>query len=147
MRRSLRMVPVVLMGSLAIAYILARPTLATRVPYLAIIEFPVGAAIVALLLWAALARRERVAPPEPWHKHRQVVRALPDPAMERDLAVLERWLGSGDDPRAAADVVARAVSTDPVVQDRTRADLTEQMSIRASRRKRESLLKKHIEGV
>lgn len=147
MRRSLRLIPVVLMGSFAIAYVLARPGLVARVPHLPILEFPVGAAIVALLLWAALAsRRPRVAP-APWRKHAQVVRELPDPALSPDLATLERWVERGEDPAAAADVLARAASTDLREQDRVRAELAEELASRSSRRKREDLLIKHIEGV
>lgn len=147
MRRSLRMIPVILLGSFAIAYVLARPGLAQRVPHLAILEFPFGALLIGLLLWAALARREKRAPPVAWRKHEQVVRTLPDPALEADARILERWIETGDAPEAAGNVLARASSSDPSVQERTRAQFVSSSTHTSSRRKREQLLKKHVEGV
>ena len=145
MRRSLRLIPVALMGSLAIAYVLARPGLLGRIEHLDILEFPIGALVVAILLWAALARRKPEAPAVPWRKHTQIVRELPDPALRPDVAALERWVESGDDPVAAADVLARAKTHDLVEQERLRAKLADDLSLKASRRKRESLLKEHLE--
>ena len=145
MRRSLRLIPVALMGSLAIAYVLARPGLIERVAYLDILEFPVGALVVAILLWAALARRKPATPSVPWRKHAQIVRDLPDPALRPDVAALERWVETGADPVAAADVLARAKTHDAVEQERLRAQLAEDLSLKASRRKRESTLKQHLE--
>lgn len=145
MRRSLRLIPVALMGSLAIAYVLARPGLRQRIPYLDILEFPVGALVVAILLWAALARRRPETPVVHWRKHAQIVRELPDPALRPDVAALERWVETGEDPLAAADVLARASTHDLAEQERLRAQLAEDLSLKASRRKRESTLKQHLE--
>lgn len=145
MRRSLRLVPVALMGILAVAYVLARPALLGRVQYLDILEFPVGALLIGLLLWAALARRRPERPPIPWRKHAQVVRELPDPALRPDVLALERWLESGEEPGAAADVLARAATHDARELDRLRAEIEREITVKASRRKRESMLKKHLE--
>lgn len=145
MRRWLRLVPVALMGSLAIAYVLARPALRGRIEYLDILEFPVGALVVALLLWAALARRRPDAPPVVWRKHEQIVRELPDPALRPDVATLDRWVETGEDPAGAADVLARAHSHDLAEQERLRARLAEELALKASRRKRGSLLKHYLE--
>lgn len=143
MSRSARLVPVALMGSLAVAYVAARERIAARVPYLAIIEFPIGALIFGMLLWAALSRR-RPAPPVPWRRHQQIVRPLPDPAIALDLGTLERWLQTGQAPEAAADVVARSVTTDAATSDTLRGEIEQEMSSLASRRKRESYLKKQL---
>ncbi|HET6405177.1 MAG TPA: hypothetical protein VFH78_11055 [Candidatus Thermoplasmatota archaeon] len=145
MRGWLRLIPVFLMGALAIGYVLVRPGLLGRVPYLDILEFPVGTLVVAILLWAALARRRPKAPPVAWRRHAQVVRDLPDPALRPDVAALERWVHSGEDPSAAADVIARARTHDAVERERLRAQLASELTVKASRRKRESLLKKHLE--
>lgn len=145
MRRWLRLVPVVLMGVLAIAYVLARPTLRSRIPYLDILEFPIGAAIVAILLWAALARRRPASELPVWRKHAQVVRELPDPALRPDMATLERWVDSGEGAEAAADVLARARSPDPVEQQLLKMELVDKLTIKASRRKRETMLRQHLE--
>ncbi|HVM45165.1 MAG TPA: hypothetical protein VM582_04450 [Candidatus Thermoplasmatota archaeon] len=147
MRRWLRLVPVFLMGALAIAYVLARPALRPRIQYLDILEFPAGALLIGVLLWAALAGRPRAPPAPPWRRHEQVVRELPDPALRPDVVALERWLETGEDAAAAADVLARAATYEPARQESLRAQLTEQLAVKASRRKREALLKRHIEGV
>lgn len=145
MPRWLRLVPVVLMGSLAVAYVVARPMLLQRVPYLDIFEFPVGALVVGLLLWAALARR-RPAPPEaPWRKHAQVVREIPDPALAPDVEALERWVQTGEGAERAADVVARSRAVDEAERERLRGALASEFQVKASRRKRESLLAKQLE--
>lgn len=147
MRRSLslRMIPVILLGSTAIAYVLARPGLAARVPHLAIWEFPVGALLVTILLWAALATRRDLTPLVPWRRHEQIVRALPDPALRADLTTLERWVETGDDPNAVADVVARARTKDRHEQDRVRAELAQILPTLHSRRKRGSALQHELE--
>lgn len=144
MRRWLRLVPVFLMGALAIAYVLMRPALAARVEHLAIFEFPVGALLVGLLIWVAL-KRARPEPPEPFRRHEQVVRQLADPAIAPYVGALERWVQTGEAPEAAAEVIAKARSTDATEQERLRAQLVPDMQVKASRRKRESMLKKHLE--
>lgn len=144
MRKALRLVPVALMGSLAVAYMLARPGLALRAPHLTILEFPIGALLVGLLLWMALGRR-RATPPPVWRRHAQVVRQLPDPALAPYLGALERWLETGAAPEAAADVLAKARTNDPREQELHRARLLAVLDSKASRRKRESLLKKEIQ--
>lgn len=136
-----RLVPVVLLGSLSVSYVLTRPALLARDPHLAIAEFPAGALIVGLLVWAALARRRARAAPEPWRRHEQVVRPLPDPALAADVDALERWVETGDAPEEAAGVLARAASRDPREQERLRGELAPTLAITRSRRKRESILK------
>lgn len=144
--RWLRLVPVFLLGVLGVAYVLLRATIVASVPNADILEFPVGAVVVAVLLWAALARRRPEAPPAPWRRHEQVVRPLPDPVLRPYAAALERWAQTGEEPASAADVLARARTTDPREQERLKAQLVEELSVKASRRKRESQLKKHLEG-
>jgi hypothetical protein len=145
--RWLRLVPVVLLGILGIAYVLGRPALVAAAPWLELVEFPLGAVVVALLVWAALARRRPEAPPVEWRRHEQVVRPLPDPAVRPYVSALERWLETGEDPASAADVLARARTSDLREQERLRTELAKDLSLKASRRKRESQLKKHLEGV
>lgn len=146
MRRWHKLVPVFAMGSLVIAYVLARPALAARVPHLTILEFPLGALFVVAILWSALARRRPPRVPS-WRKHQQVVRIIPDPALAPYLSAIERWLETGEGHDAAAEVLARAVTNDPLERERVRAKLVTHMQIKASRRKRESLLTEQIEGV
>lgn len=141
-----RLVPVAILGIGGVAYVLARPALVARWQNTDIFEFPLGVIVVALLLWAALGRGRPGSPPPPWRRHRQVVRALPDPAAQPHVAALERWLETGEGPEAAADIVARAQTSDVHRQERLRAELTPKLAIKASRRKRESQLKRHLEG-
>jgi hypothetical protein len=132
------------MGALAIAYVLMRPALSRSVEHLAIFEFPVGALLVGTLVWIALKGR-RPEPPEPFRRHQQVVRTLPDPALAPYVGALERWVETGEGPEAAADVIAKAATTDAHEQERLRAQLVPDMQVKASRRKRETLLKKQLE--
>jgi hypothetical protein len=145
--RWLRLVPVALLGILGIGYVFARPALTQAVPNAAILEFPIGAIVVAFLLWAALARGRPDDAPKPWRRHEQVVRALPDPAIRPDALALTRWAETGEDAAGAADVLARARTSDRQERQRLRARLTEDLAIKASRRARESKLRKHLEGV
>lgn len=140
-----RLVPVALLGVLGVAYVLIRPSLAARNPYLAIWEFPLGALVVALLLWMALGRRRPETPPVPWRRHEQVVRALPDPALAPLVSALDRWVETGEDPQSAADVLARARTSDPAERETLRAQLASQLAQKSSRRKRESLIRQQME--
>ncbi|HUR67724.1 MAG TPA: hypothetical protein VM370_00630 [Candidatus Thermoplasmatota archaeon] len=131
------------MGALAIAYVVMRPSLASRVRHLGILEFPAGAALVAAFLWASLARRK----PEPaprWRRHEQIVRPLPDPALTPAVAVLERWIETGEASDEAARVVARAATTDEGEQQALAARLAKDMTLTSSRKKRGSFLNKHL---
>lgn len=65
--------------------------------------------------------------------------------MSADVDVLERWVESGDAPEAAADVLARAATTDPRERERLRAQLVPTLAATHPRRKRESLLKKRMQ--
>lgn len=141
-----KLVPVAILGVGGVAYVLLRPAIIARWRNTDIFEFPLGAIVVALLLWAALGRGRPETPPPPWRRHTQVVRTLPDPAARPYVAALERWLETGENPEAAADVVARAQTPDAHRQERLRAELTQELAIKASRRKRESQLKRHLEG-
>ena len=139
-----RLVPVAALGIIAIAYVLARPALAARNPYITIWEFPLGALLVTLLLWMALGRRKPEAPPAPWRKHQQVVRPLPDPALAPFVSALDRWVDTGEDPHTAADVLARARTNDARERETLRAQLADQLATKSSRRKRESHLKQYL---
>lgn len=142
-----KLIPVAILGVGGVLYVLLRPALLARWQNTDIYEFPLGAIVVALLMWAALGRRAPEKPPVPWRRHQQVVRALPDPAVRPYAAAIERWLETGEDPAAAAAVVARARTADAKRQEALRAELTSELAIKASRRKRESQLKRHLEGV
>jgi hypothetical protein len=122
-----------------VGYLLVRPALARAVPHLGIWEFPAGAALAFALVALSLRRRERRAPPEPWRKHRQVVRALPDPEAERLAAALERWARAGGDPAPALDVLARATG-------RPAASLSPLLRDASTERKRRALLRKLTTG-
>lgn len=142
-----KLIPVFILGAVAIDYVLIRPALLAVVPHLAILEFPVGAALVALLIWLALRRRRAAAPPPaaPWRRHEQVVRPLPDPA-ERDLAApLARWLETGEEPERAAAQLARLAGHDRAARDALRARLAKELPLKSSRRKRESVLEHHLD--
>lgn len=145
MRGSLRMIPLVLLGSAGIAYVLARPTLASRIPHLDIWEFPVGAILVTILLWAALATRRATESHVPWRRHEQVVRDLADPVLAPDVAALERYVRTGDGAADAARIIARARTSDRDEQGRLRAELARSLSSLSSRRKREHALKNELE--
>lgn len=142
-----KLLPVGVLGALAVGYLLARPALAASVPHLAIIEFPVALVLVGGLLWAALRRprAERPQPAPPWRRHRQVVRALPDPVAAPDADALRAWVAHGEAPAAAADVLARAVTTDPHERERLRAQLEPALAGARSRRKREAILHERLD--
>lgn len=138
-----RLVPVVLLGVLAVGYILARPALAERFPDLAIAEFPAGMLVVGALIYSAMRRRTPEAPAAPWRRHEQVVRVLPDPAAERLEGVLERWVESGEGAAEAADVLACATAQHVADRERLRAEIARSLSDLGSRRKREALLERY----
>jgi hypothetical protein len=105
-----RLVPLGVLAVLALAYVLLRPVLAGLIPHLGIWELPFGALVVAGLVLLALRAPpgERPRPTPGWRRHRQVVRALPDPEAARLAGPLERWARTGADAPAAAEVLARA---------------------------------------
>lgn len=118
--------------------------LIARSPHVAIAEYPVGALVVAALIWRALAQPAPEVAPVVWRRHKQIVRPLPDPAMRADLDALDAWVDSGAEPERAADVLARAKTHDPRERERLRAELAQELALTPSRRKRESLLKERI---
>src|SRR5687767_2371720 len=101
------------MGLLAVADVALRPSLAERIPHLILWEFALGLVLLPFLLWIALRPQRRRRPSEPWRRHEQVVRALPDPVVRGALGPLEAWVERGDAPEAAARVLARATASDP----------------------------------
>lgn len=138
--------PVVALGAFGVGYVLFRPTLAGIIPHLGIVEFPLGAGIVASLLWSALRRsRDELPAPAVWRRHEQVVRILPDPAMRANLDVLERWVETGENPAAAAVVLAKATTKDAQDEERARDALIPRLSQETSRKRRESFLRDHLE--
>lgn len=142
-----RLIPVFILGALAVDYVLIRPALLAVIPHLAIFEFPVGAVLVALLIWAGLRRRQaaKPAPALPWRRHAQVVRPLPDPATRALAAPVERYLETGEEAERVADLLARASASDPAAQAELRARLAKELPLKSSRRKRESVLKHHLD--
>ena len=138
----LRVVPVLVLGVVLVGYVAMRPTLAETVPHLAIAEYPAGLLVTGLLVYVALRRprRERETPAPAWRRHAQVVRALPDAELDRLQAPLRAWVERGDDPRAAAGVIARAQARDASEAQALEADLAERLASARSPRAREKLL-------
>lgn len=137
-----KMIPVAILGVLAVAYLLVGPGLAPLVPHLAILEFPISVLVVGLLLWMALRRRpaER-PPPAPEHrKHAQVVRAVPDPETARLAASLDAWVEKGEDAPQAAEALARAQTRDPEERQRLVADLRSKLASLTTRKQRAAFL-------
>lgn len=139
-----RLVPVWMMGALAIAYVLMRDLIVNTVPYASILEFPVGGIVFGFLLHAALAMGRPPAPPRPWRRHKQIVRPLKDPALKRDMRALEAWLEQGGPPVAAADVIARSRAADEPERQTLAAALSRQMADLSARRFRETFLKEQM---
>jgi len=109
--RASKVVPLAALALIGVAWIAVRPFVA--VPHLLLYEFPIGAALVALLVWIALRKPKRGGPASPaWRKHEQVVRPLPDPEAARLEAALENWARTGDGVQEAATVVAAARGDD-----------------------------------
>ena len=137
-----RLVPVLVLGGLLVAYVALRPALLGQVPELGIWEYPLGLGVAALLLYAALRRpRPERDPPLPvWRRHVQVVRAVPDPEVERLHAPLRAWQERGEAPEAAARVVAQASARDPEEAERLVPDLAARMAGAGSPKSRRKLL-------
>jgi hypothetical protein len=132
---------VIVLGALAVGYVLARPSLGGVVPHLAILEFPVGMAVVAALLALALwPDGKRAPPPAPWRRHEQVVRRLPDPAAAPLVAAVERYLETGEGAEEAADVLAAGMGHDLSQRAGHRQRILAMLSSKGSRRRRESTL-------
>lgn len=137
-----KLTPVLVLGALLVAYVLARPALAENVEHLGIIEYPVGLLLTALLVWLALRRPREERAPEPplWRRHEQVVRPLPDPEVARLEAPLRAWVEKGESPEAAAAVLARARARDPAEADALALTLAAEMSSASNARARRKLL-------
>ena len=123
-----RLVPVAMLGVLSVAYVLQRDALFGRAPLLAILEFPIGVAVLALLLSLALRPAARPVPPPEWRRHEQIVRQLSDPAEAPIASLIERYIATGE----GAGEVAAVLDPDAV------GALGTELSTIHSRRKRES---------
>lgn len=111
-------------------------------PHLGIVEYPVGLVLGGLLVYAGLRRpQEEREPPVPeWRRHVQVVRPVPDAEAARHEAPLRAWVERGEDPAAAARVVARAQARDPSEAERLHPSLTETLAAARSPKARRALL-------
>lgn len=124
---------------LAGLWLVVRPTVLRVEPFARFYEFPVGLALVALLAWVAMRpARARETPERPWRRHAQVVRAVPDPEAAPLESALDAWVERGDDPQAAARVLARALDIDADAATRLEAE----MRSATSRRKREAIVER-----
>ena len=137
-----RLIPVGVLGALLVGYVAMRPSLAQSVPHLGIIEYPVGLLLGGLLVWAGVRRpREEREPPIPvWERHAQVVRAVPDAELARHETPLRAWIERGDDPAAAARVIARAQARDPEEAERLHPTLTDTLAGARNAKARRNLL-------
>ena len=137
-----RLVPVGVLGALLVGYVAMRPSLLGSVPHLAILEYPIGLLLGGILVYVGLRRpREEREPPVPvWRRHEQVVRPVPDAEVARHEAPLRAWVERGDDPAAAAAVIARAHARDPDEAKRLQADLTGTLAGATSPKARRNLL-------
>lgn len=141
-----RIVAFGLLGLVTGAWLVARPGVVAAQPIAPLLEFPLGALVIGTLAWlAARPARAREPSEAPWRRHAQVVRTLADPEVSPLEDVLERWVATGADAHAAADVLARALDMDPARRTQARAELAARMIPLKSRRKRESLLRDIIE--
>lgn len=133
----------VALAALVGGYLAARPALAASVPALHVFEFPAAFLLVALLAWLAVkpARRQAREPAE-WRRHKQVVKALRDPAEDALARPLAAWVERGDRVAEAADVAARALEPDPAARDALRIQLNEEFTRAGSRRAREAALRR-----
>jgi hypothetical protein len=130
------------LGVLLVGYVAARPMLAASLPHLGILEYPVGLVLGGLLVYVGLRRpkAEREPPVPEWRRHVQVVRPVPDAERTRHEAPLRAWVERGEDPAAAALVIARARTRDPAEAERLRSTLTETLAGARSPKARRNLL-------
>jgi hypothetical protein len=130
------------LGVLLVGYVLARPALAGMVPHLGIVEYPAGLLLGGLLVYAGLRRprAEREPPAPEWRRHEQVVRPVPDAELARHEAPLRAWVERGEDPSAAAAVLARGQTRDPAEAQRLQTTLTDTLARAASPKARRNLL-------
>ena len=141
-----RILAFVTLGLLAGLWLIARPAVLERWSLAWMLEFPIGLAVVALLAWLAMRpARTKERPESPWQRHEQVVRPLADPDAAPLQGALDAWVEHGESPGAAADVLARALETDPDLRERARARISTDMAEATSRRKREALLRRVLE--
>lgn len=129
-----------------LVYVIAiRPALAAANPMLLLAEFPIALVVAGALLWLALreTREPAAAPPEPWSRHEQIVRPIPDPETARLRAALETWVERGERADEAASVLASAAGDDPSQREALRERLAREMAELTSARKRESFLHLH----
>ncbi|MEA3199802.1 MAG: hypothetical protein QOE90_1230 [Thermoplasmata archaeon] len=126
-----RVAPLAALLAVALVYVLLRPILADLVPHLGVVEYPIGAALVAgCVLLALRPRRARAPPAAPWRKHAQVVRPLPDPEAQARAAALDDWARTGAQPDRAQRILAQA----------TGEDVAPAMGAATTERKRRALL-------
>lgn len=134
------------LGLAAGVWLIARPAVLAQWPMAALLEFPVGLAVVGLLCWlAARPARVKEKPEAPWARHEQVVRPLADPEAVPLAAAVDAWVESGQGAEAAADVLARALDPDDARRDAHRQRLLQDMAAASSRRKREALVRRVLE--
>ena len=101
-----RIVPVVVLGLLAVGYLLLRDSLMGRIAHLGILEFPVAVLVFGILLYLALRPAAKPVPPPEWRRHEQIVRQMPDPAATSLASIVERYIETGEAPDEAARVLA-----------------------------------------
>lgn len=137
-----RVVPVLLLGGVFVAYVVVRPALAGAVPHLSIWEYPAGLLLGALLVGVALRRprAERPVAAPAWTRHRQVVRAVPDAEAARMRAPLDAWVERGVGLDEAALVVAKARARDAAEAERIRPEIASLLAGATTPRSRRKLL-------
>lgn len=142
MRLLPKLLGVLLIGALLVGYVAARPALMESVPHLGIAEYPAGLLLAGILVWVALRRpRALREPPAPlWSRHAQVVRNLPDAELDRLQAPVRAWLERGEDPRAAAAVIARSQARDLSAAKAMEEDVAGRLTQATSPRARAKLL-------
>lgn len=144
---SRRVLLVVVPGLALVVYLIARPAIAEGNPHLHLWEFPIALVITGIVVWAALRPprevRELAAPPEPWRRHAQKVRALPDPESARLRAPLDAWATDGANPDEAARILARAYGAPTEAEREALAQrLLADMNGAGSARKRQAFLRR-----
>ena len=144
-------IALVALGILAAGYLILRPTL--RVPYLALVEFPVAVVLVAFLLWQAMRRPappralpQTFAPVPALRRHEQIVRTLPDPDAARLERTLAEWVETGEGAERVADVLGRAHAPDPARRAAERERILPLLSKADSRRARARLVRDLVPG-
>lgn len=135
---SRRATALVLIVVLVGGWLVVRPSVAAAQPFLVFVEFPVALLVLPLVLWWGL-RPRRLKKVEPWRKHEQIVRRVPDPALARESAAVRDWIETGKAPDAAERVFARATR----IPEKT---LFKLMSEATSRHAREVLVKRRFNG-